>query len=411
LDFKISVIIPTFNREKYIETAIDSIINQTIGFENIELIIVDDASTDNTQSIIESYAKKYSNIKSEYLKENSGYAGKPRNIGINLASSEYLMFLDSDDYFEEDACEFLYNKMKNEEINIIIGTCNVHKNDKIISGTPEYFKNKNVLKFENLHENKEFLKFLELVAPKMSMIIFKKSFINEHHIRFNEEIPGQDTVFIVETLLNAKKILYLTDFVVYNYISHENSITTTRTKKYFEGLVKSEELVFNIFKKQNLEEYYKCHISRKLDFFLSQLLLSEIGDKKHLKEIFNILNGFFDRVNSYGVVPNNSIHQIAFNLVKQTDIVNLIYLKETNSKIRRLWNKNILIKEKNNRLKEQHNRLKEQRNMLKEQRSMLKEKVKNKNNIIERITREKAELQTVRGWFKFKISALTNKFR
>ncbi|MDR3063464.1 MAG: glycosyltransferase [Methanobrevibacter sp.] len=411
MDFKISVIIPTFNREKYIETAIDSIINQTIGFENIELIIVDDASTDNTQSIIESYAKKYSNIKSEYLKENSGYAGKPRNIGINLASSEYLMFLDSDDYFEEDACEFLYNKMKNEEINIIIGTCNVHKNDKIISGTPEYFKNKNVLKFENLHENKEFLKFLELVAPKMSMIIFKKSFINEHHIRFNEEIPGQDTVFIVETLLNAKKILYLTDFVVYNYISHENSITTTRTKKYFEGLVKSEELVFNIFKKQNLEEYYKCHISRKLDFFLSQLLLSEIGDKKHLKEIFNILNGFFDRVNSYGVVPNNSIHQIAFNLVKQTDIVNLIYLKETNSKIRRLWNKNILIKEKNNRLKEQHNRLKEQRNMLKEQRSMLKEKVKNKNNIIERITREKAELQTVRGWFKFKISALTNKFR
>jgi len=80
MKYKVSVIIPVYNAEKYLKTAIDSVINQTIGFENIELIIVNDNSNDNSEQIIKEYSNKYDNIIDIHLDKNSGLPGKPRNI-------------------------------------------------------------------------------------------------------------------------------------------------------------------------------------------------------------------------------------------------------------------------------------------------------------------------------------------
>lgn len=98
MTYKISVIVPIFNAENDLKNAINSVINQTIGFENIELILVDDCSTDNSKNIINYYLTKYPNIKAIFLK-NTGNPSKPRNIGIDKSTGEYLMFLDSDDFF------------------------------------------------------------------------------------------------------------------------------------------------------------------------------------------------------------------------------------------------------------------------------------------------------------------------
>ena len=95
--YKISVIVPVFNVENKIMNAFNSILNQTIGFENLEVIFVDDNSTDDSKNIIKSLENKYDNVKSIFLSKNSGYAGKPRNIGIKNATANYLMFLDPDD--------------------------------------------------------------------------------------------------------------------------------------------------------------------------------------------------------------------------------------------------------------------------------------------------------------------------
>ena len=108
-DYKISIILPVYNREKYLKDTINSIINQDIGFENIELIIVDDNSTDNSQVIIKDYASKYENIKPILLKKNSGSPSKPRNIGLDNVTAPYLMFIDSDDYLTENCCSTIYN--------------------------------------------------------------------------------------------------------------------------------------------------------------------------------------------------------------------------------------------------------------------------------------------------------------
>ena len=92
-NYKISVIIPTCNCEDYLVDCVKSIINQTFGFKNIELILIDDNSNDSTKDIIQYFTSKYLNCKSVFLKESSGSGGKPRNIGIEKVSAKYLMFL------------------------------------------------------------------------------------------------------------------------------------------------------------------------------------------------------------------------------------------------------------------------------------------------------------------------------
>ena len=109
MSYKISVITPVYNAEKYLETAINSVINQTIGFENIELILVNDNSTDNSGKIIDEYCEKYENIIGIHLPENSGFCGRPRNVGMEISTAPYLVFLDADDEYLPNAFELYYD--------------------------------------------------------------------------------------------------------------------------------------------------------------------------------------------------------------------------------------------------------------------------------------------------------------
>ena len=122
MDYKISVIIPVYNAQNTLKVTINSVINQTIGFENIELILVDDCSTDNSREIIEEYSNAYSNIKPIFLEENTGCPGIPRNIGIKNATSDYIMFIDNDDEYFPEICDKLYDAMIMEDADIVV--CN-----------------------------------------------------------------------------------------------------------------------------------------------------------------------------------------------------------------------------------------------------------------------------------------------
>ena len=130
--YKISVIVPVFNVEDTLQNAFDSILNQSIGFKNLEVIFVDDKSTDKSANIIKSYSKKYNNVKSVILDENSGFAGKPRNIGIENATAPYLMFLDPDDIFLEDACEILYDNINKNNLELVSGNYNINRDNELV---------------------------------------------------------------------------------------------------------------------------------------------------------------------------------------------------------------------------------------------------------------------------------------
>ena len=119
--YKISIIIPTFNLEEKIKSTFDSIKNQTLNFEDIEIIFVDDNSEDNTLQIIQDLANTYENILAFKTDNNSGYAGKPRNIGLKHTTSDYVLFLDGDDELLKDSCNVLYDKITSTDSDIVVG--------------------------------------------------------------------------------------------------------------------------------------------------------------------------------------------------------------------------------------------------------------------------------------------------
>ena len=115
----ISIIVPAYNAEKYIEKCIESLIHQTK--EELEFIIVNDGSTDHTEEIV----KKYKDKRIKYFKNKNQGIGKTRNFGIEKAKSNYIMFLDSDDYLEKRACEVMYNKAVQNDLDVVISIRNM----------------------------------------------------------------------------------------------------------------------------------------------------------------------------------------------------------------------------------------------------------------------------------------------
>ncbi len=216
--YKVSVIIPVYNAENTLQMAVNSVISQTIGFDNIELILIDDNSNDNSKEIIREYADKFPNIKPIYLKNNSGSPSVPRNTGIENASAPYLMFLDNDDEYSTDYCEVLYNSITKNDADIV--NCN-HlsklNNQVYIPGNIEKINFK-----EHVCDDSEKM-FLKLACWGN---IFSTSFIRQNNIRFPSTLY-EDGVFFLHCLLKTRKpVIKLPEYPGYIYlIENDDSIT------------------------------------------------------------------------------------------------------------------------------------------------------------------------------------------
>ena len=114
---KVSVIVPVYNVEKYIDKCLNSLVKQTL--KDIEIIVVNDGSPDNSQKIIDKYVDKYPDKIKSYIKENGGQ-GSARNLGLEYASGEYISFIDSDDWLDLDALEEMYLLAKKEKSDVVI---------------------------------------------------------------------------------------------------------------------------------------------------------------------------------------------------------------------------------------------------------------------------------------------------
>ncbi len=228
-EYKISIIVPIFNQEKYLKTAIDSVINQTIGFENIELILVDDKSTDSSREIINSYANQYSNIKPIFLNKNSGCAGIPKNKGIEKATGDYLMFFDPDDELLKDVCEILYDKITLENAEIVSGNAvRCVEEDGIKRYYPDIDYSNDlrveVVPDKNYANHKNF---------RVWGSLFERRFILDNNIRFLDTKLNEDTYFAHKCYFLASKIVFLDNFygMIYNF--RQNSSLTQKYNKEF----------------------------------------------------------------------------------------------------------------------------------------------------------------------------------
>lgn len=238
----ISIIIPAYNAEKYIKKCLDSLINQTK--EELEIIVINDGSTDDTENIVKSYKDK----RIKYYKNKNQGIGKTRNFGIEKATSKYIMFIDSDDYIEKDACEKMYNKAENDNLDIVI--CDFYK--EYDNGNIEEIHTPN---FENssLKENPDII--TEYLCPWAK--IYNRKMIEKNNIKFVEKLKYEDAPFVIAALCCANKIGKVDECLNY-YLIHGNSETTVRDRRCFDIL----KIIDIIRKYTNDKEYLNEKINK-----------------------------------------------------------------------------------------------------------------------------------------------------
>ena len=259
---KVSVILPIYNVEKYLRKCLDSVINQTL--KDIEIICVNDRSTDECENIILEYAKKDGRIKIINNEKNCGI-GFSRNIGISESSGEYISFIDSDDYIEKDYIEILYNTaIKNEADIVFTNNINIVR-DKIIK--PYYHNRINIWKkkFKKNEIWREGISDFNVDTPQkentpeyplVSTVnkIFKKDFIKKNNLEFQNYIIAEDTEFFYKYLLYSPKKFYNND-AKYYYVQRKSSLVHSIEKdnRTVSDALSAFKNIYTIYKEKKIE--------------------------------------------------------------------------------------------------------------------------------------------------------------
>lgn len=252
----ISTIIPIYNTEKYIKRCLDSVISAKKKL-TLEIILINDGSTDNSLKICDEYAKNYDFIKI-FTQDNAGVSSA-RNKGITEAKGDFISFIDSDDWIEEEFFTKMFNVIKEGSIDLLVTNIQDFTKDGI-------YKNKKheiqYLSSDKLFEPKRlFQKDIFLPTNSPSNKLYFRSIIINNNILFKEHLKnGEDFIFVLEYALCCKKIQFINDYSYnYNKLS-ETSVTSNYIKNYYSILKKTKDEFFSIIKKyQKIEEKEKIH--------------------------------------------------------------------------------------------------------------------------------------------------------
>lgn len=239
---KVSIIVPCYNAEKYLKKCLDSIINQT--YSNIEIILVNDGSKDNTLKILSDYEKKDNRI-IVIDKENTGVSDS-RNIGVEKATGKYIMFSDSDDYFELDAVESLYKALIENKAKIVRGKWRRQLKDYD-------YEEDSITKFNNINKKDVMENILNgNISCYVWLLIIDLDFLKKHSILFSPKLNiMEDTYFYIQLL--GKENIYFYDKVIYNYVENENSVSRDikKAKEIYIEMLKAEQHIVDELKKNN----------------------------------------------------------------------------------------------------------------------------------------------------------------
>ena len=251
--YAVSVVVPLYNVEKYLEGCIESIIKQTL--KNIEIILVDDGSTDNSLKILKKYQSLDNRIKILYQK-NQG-AGVARNAGMEVAVGEYLMFLDADDVYEATFVEKMYNKAKANDLDVLVCRSDEFIGDDLLNKRDSDWTIK-----DNLLPDKDIFSIDEVRSDRFSCFIWwpwdkilKRSFINELNIYYQNTRTTNDLFFISMCVFNANKISVLNDVLIHHRIT-KTSLSATREKSWY-CVIEALDTVAEYMKKLGIYDRYE----------------------------------------------------------------------------------------------------------------------------------------------------------
>lgn len=297
----VSVIVPVYNVEKYLEKCLESIINQT--YKNLEIICIDDGSPDNSIDILNRFAEKDNRIK--VIKQENKGLGATRNVGINLSKGKYISFIDSDDWIDKHMYEKAVNIFKkNSEISLVDCSTSLEKNNG---------KNK-IRNLKNLNYNKnlngiDYFKLLvknNLFSASSCNKIFRLKEIKSEKIMFPENRLYEDLLFVFKNLIEAKQVGMIDEVMYHYYVEREESITNLINIKNIEDVLYTYKKVVQKIEKRELlnsiefKEYMFLWIVRAVLFKLTkvssqdnEITYNVIKNLKKNKDFQNISKDLF----------------------------------------------------------------------------------------------------------------------
>ena len=273
---KVSLIIPVYNTGKYLKRCLDSVINQTL--KDIEIIIINDGSTDNSDDIIKSYKDKRIN----YIKQKNMGIGKTRNKGIDISKGEYIGFVDSDDYLDLNFCKHLYNKCHHDKCDIVV--CDFYEERNNLK---QEIKFKSFLN-TNLKDNPSLINKINLGPCNK---LYKRSLFENKSNRFVEDLKYEDAPFVIKAFLEAQKIGKVDEALTY-YVIHNDSQTTIRDEKIFD-ILKITDIINQEMSKYDYMKDAKVNliVMILLDYTIQQRYVKDkILRNKFIDEAFDYLN-------------------------------------------------------------------------------------------------------------------------
>jgi glycosyltransferase involved in cell wall biosynthesis len=263
----VSVITPVYNAEKSLRKTIDSVLNQTLGMENIEYILIDDCSTDSSRDILLEYSSKFANIMVVFLKKNTGTPGRPRNIGIQLSHSKYITFLDADDWLEPTGLGVLAKILAETNDDYAVGkTIQIQsKGMQILAEHESCKERRSVSPFSIPH-------IFHHLGPRARIV--KSSVIKDNQILFPEMKFAEDKQFFIDVLTHCQTIS-TTEKPIYYLNRHDNQTTRLSNQT-------------NIMQKTNCNLKVINHIINKdLELEKQKMILNRLYEFDSITRFFN----------------------------------------------------------------------------------------------------------------------------
>ena len=306
----VSIIVPVYNCEKYIDRCIKSLIGQT--YKNLEIIIINDGSTDNSLEIIRKYEKKDTRIK--LIDKNNEGVSVARNFGIKHANGKYLTFVDADDWLELNAIEIYHNVMLEYNVDVVRGNYYLNKNAESIykKGKMYEFSNK-FFDSKGIQEKvvKRFLLSKKSIT-NFVMLLFIRTEIVKDIIHFNEHLFMMEDVAYYFELFQSINNIYFLDYPQYHYFENSDSATKSKNKylKNIEGIIDTNKYLINLMRKYNCynKDFEKKLNASNLSTIMNYLLFyvrMNIKSNENKKLFVNFLNSKENVLQSLEINCNN----------------------------------------------------------------------------------------------------------
>lgn len=324
MDKLVTVVTPVYNAEDNLKKTVESVINQTMDFNQVEYILVDDGSTDNSRPILLDYAKRYPNsIRVVFLEKNTGTPGHPRNLGIELSTSPYVTFLDADDWLEEDGLQTLYSILKETNDDYVVGkTIQVEsKSTKIVGEHESCMERRSVLPTSIPH-------IFQHLGPRARMV--KTSLLKENNIKYPEMKFAEDKQFFIDVLVHARAISTTTKTIYYLNRLDENNASLTKQTDIMHKMDTNIKVINYVKAKQLDEQIEKMILNRLYEFdcitrfFNRQHFFKSKNKNAYFKKFaevvettkdlkYDITNQFFHHINksAYQMYLNGEFDKIA----------------------------------------------------------------------------------------------------